>query len=84
GKGLIDSVINAVTSQAAKEIASNAEKQVTTKTLSEIGSQKVVNRIIPPKKGKVLTDEFKSILSKYIFKHTIPIEEYVKSTQYFF
>ena len=49
-------------------------KNVATKTLTEVGnrgSQKVIDKIIPPKiilprKGRGLTEESKNILNKYL------------------
>ena len=79
GGGLIDSIINAVTSQAAKEVASHAVKEVSKKALTETGNrltQKAVNKILPPpKKGGNLNEQSIQILQKY---GVIPIEEYVK------
>ena len=87
GSGLIDSLIGAVTSQAAKEVA----KEVGKKAIVELGnraSKKVIDRIIPPPtiaerqipynlpmyKGKGLTEDSQNILSKYI-----PIQDYVST-----
>ena len=48
GGGIFDSIISAVTSNVMKDVAKN----VATKTLTEVGnrgSQKVIDKIIPPK-----------------------------------
>ena len=70
GGGIFDSIISAVTSNVMKDVAKN----VATKTLTEVGnrgSQKVIDKILPPKiilprKGRGLTEESKDILNKYL------------------
>ena len=75
GGGLLDSLISAVTSQAAKEVASHAVKEVSKKALTEVGNR-VVNKILPPpNKGGNLNNQSIQILQKY---GAIPIEEYVR------
>ena len=79
GGGIFDSIISAVTSNIVKDVAKN----VATKTLTEVGnrgSQKVIDKIIPPKvilprKGRGLTEESKDILHKYL-----KIQDYVKNS----
>ena len=80
--GIFDSIISAVTSNVVKDVAKN----VATKTLTEVGnrgSQKVIDKIIPPKvilprigRGlPTLTEESKNILDKYL-----KIQDYVKNS----
>ena len=79
GGGIFDSIISAVTSNVMKDVAKN----VATKTLTEVvnrASQKVIDKIIPPKiilprKGRGLTEESKDILNKYL-----KIQDYVKNS----
>ena len=79
GGGIFDSIISAVTSNVVKDVAKN----VATKTLTEVGnrgSQKVIDKIIPPKvillrKGRGLTEESKDILHKHL-----KIQDYVKNS----
>ena len=79
GGGIFDSIISAVTSNVMKDVAKN----VATKTLTEVGnrgSQKVIDKIIPPKiilprKGRGLTEESKDILNKYL-----KVQDYVKNS----
>ena len=73
GGGLLDSFINAVTSEVVK----NASKQVATKALTEVGSrasEKVINKILPRKGNGLVTEKSKAILGKY----AIPIQDYVR------
>ena len=79
GGGIFGSIIIAVTSNVMKDVAKN----VATKTLTEVGnrgSQKVIDKIIPPRiilprKGRGLTEESKNILNKYL-----KIQDYVKNS----
>ena len=79
GGGIFDSIISAATSNVMKDVAKN----VATKTLTEVGnrgSQKVIDKIIPPRiilprKGRGLTEESKNILNKYL-----KIQDYVKNS----
>ena len=80
GGGIFDSIISAVTSNVMKDVAKNV---ATKKTLTEVGnrgSQKVIDKIIPPRiilprKGRGLTEESKNILNKYL-----KIQDYVKNS----
>ena len=77
GGGLLDSLIGAVTSQAAKEVASSAAKEVAKKTFTEVGNRgmmKIVDKIISPKRSRGLNEINKTKLSKYI----VPIQDFVK------
>ena len=87
GGGIFDSIISAVTSNVMKDVAKN----VATKTLTEVGnrgSQKVIDKIIPPKiilprKGRGLTEESKNILNKYLpsaADQYLKIQDYVKNS----
>ena len=92
GGGIFDSIISAVTSNVMKDVAKN----VATKTLTEVGnrgSQKVIDKIIPPRiilprKGRGLTEESKNILNKYLpsaaaqpsVDQYLKIQDYVKNS----
>ena len=93
GGGIFDSIISAVTSNVMKDVAKN----VATKTLTEVGnrgSQKVIDKILPPKiilsrKGRGLTEESKDILNKYLLPSAavqpsvaqyLKIQDYVKNS----
>ena len=94
GGGIFDSIIGAVTSNVMKDVAKN----VATKTLTEVGnrgSQKVIDKILPPKiilsrKGRGRTEESKDILNKYLLPSApvqpsvaqyLKIQDYVKKFQ---
>ena len=75
GGGLLDSLLSAVTSQAAKEVGTHVAKEVTKKALTEVGNRGVQKIIGPPKRGNGLNNNSIEILKKY---NAIPIQDYVK------
>lgn len=71
GSGLFDSLVNAVTSSTAKQLASTAVKQIATETAKYAGKQivdKTVEKLFTPK----LTSESQAILDKYASTGTMP------------
>lgn len=84
GKGIIDSLFSAVSSQAVKDVVTNVAKKQLTNVGNKL-SEKAINTIIQPRKKK-LSENSQRIIDKYtggkyktIEKGIIPIEEYVKT-----
>lgn len=88
GAGIIDSLMNVITSNAAKEVATNLAKNAATSAGTKL-TEKAINKLIPkskqlvPKtkdltpKSKDLSPEAQKILSKY---KAVKIQDYVKGS----
>ena len=78
GGGFFDSVISGITSSTAQQVAKDVATEVGKKALTEAGnrlSQKALNKIIPPPKGRGLNAKSRAIIEKY---GIVPIQEFVK------